>query len=103
MLILFNSVVISQTAAPCNVTIVGDNMYTFGDQIKLTCLLDSGPDLEYSWSRSGAEEFPAETITDTNTLTISAAVGGDYTCTVTNNIGSDSATVTVYSKFEVWI
>ena len=89
--------------APYDVTIMGENMYPQGSQLELSCSSDGGPHLEYSWSRSGTDEFSNNTITNTSTLTISdlATVdGGDYTCTITNDAGSSSTTVTIYSKLK---
>ena len=88
------------TVAPYNVVIMGDNTYDNGTQLMLNCLSEGGPDLEYSWSRTNT--FSATTTTNTNTLTISdlATVdGGEYTCTVTNDAGSNSTTVTVYGEY----
>ena len=78
---------------------MGDNTYDNGIQFMLNCLSEGGPDLLYSWSRTNT--FSNDTVTNTNTLTISdlATVdGGDYTCTVTNDAGSNSTTVTVYGE-----
>jgi len=78
---------------------MGDNTYSYGNQLELTCSSEGGPNLEYSWSRINT--FSAITTTNTSTLTISdlATVdGGNYTCTVTNDAGTSSATITVYSE-----
>jgi len=78
---------------------MGDKTYSYGNQLELTCLSEGGPDLEYSWSRINT--FSVTTMTNTNTLTISdlATVdGGEYTCTVTNDAGTSSATITAYSE-----
>ncbi|XP_065905642.1 peroxidasin homolog [Dysidea avara] len=83
--------------APYNVVIMGDNTYDNGDQLELNCSSEGRPDLEYSWNRTNT--FSATTTTNTSTLTISdlATVdGGEYTCTVNNDAGSSSTTVTVY-------
>jgi len=87
------------TVAPHNVTIMGDNTYSYGNQLELNCSSEGGPDLEYSWSRTNT--FSTTTTTNTSTLTISnlATVdGGEYTCTVTNDAGTSSATVTLYGN-----
>ena len=81
-------------------TIVGDNTYINGSQLELNCLSEGGPGLEYSWSRTNT--FSANTTTNTSTLNISSVAtvdGGDYTCTVTNNAGSNSSSITVYGEF----
>jgi len=47
-------------------------------------------------------DFSMDTITNTNTLTISDLAtddGGNYTCTVNNSAGTDSYTITVYGEF----
>ena len=78
---------------------MSDNTYDNGDQLELNCSSEGGPDLVYSWRRNN--DFSNETVTNTNTLTISDLVtvdGGDYTCTVTNDAGSNNTTVTVYGE-----
>ena len=78
---------------------MGHNTYDNGDQLQLNCSSEGGPDLVYSWSRNN--DFSNETVTNTNTLTISdlaTADGGDYACTVTNDAGSNNTTVTVYGE-----
>ena len=85
------------TVAPYNVTIMGDNLYNQGEQLQLNCSSEGGPVLEYSWLLSG-DSIPNA---NTSTLTINnvnATYAGDYTCNITNNAGTDSYTVTVYSK-----
>ena len=89
--------------APYDVNIIGNDMYSQGDQLMLNCLSEGGPQsrFQYSWtfSRSDSE------IADTQTLTIDNVNpfhGGTYTCTVT--IGgfpatSASSNLTVYSEF----
>ncbi|XP_065901359.1 carcinoembryonic antigen-related cell adhesion molecule 5-like [Dysidea avara] len=83
--------------APYGVNITGDNTYPHGSQLQLHCSSESGPQLEYSWSRTNT--FSNDTATNTNNLTISNVTtldGGNYTCTATNDAGSSSNTVTVY-------
>ena len=87
------------TVAPYGVNITGDNTYPHGSQLQLHCSSKGGPQLEYSWSRTNA--FSNNTTTNTNNLTISNVTtldGGNYTCTVTNDAGSSSNTVTVYGE-----
>ena len=87
------------TVAPYGVSITGDNTYPHGSQLQLHCLSEGGPQLEYSWSRTNT--FSNDTTTNTNNLTISNVTtldGGNYTCTVTNDAGSSSNTVTVYGE-----
>jgi len=85
--------------APYDINITGDDTYSNGNLLQLYCISDGGPRLEYSWSRTYT--FSYETATYTNNLTISNVTtldGGNYTCTVTNDAGSSSNTVTVYSE-----
>ena len=83
--------------APYNVIIMGDNLYSQGDQLQLNCSSEGGPQLEYTWTFSGS----IITNTNSNILTIdniTTSNGGNYTCNVTNNAGSDNNTITVYGK-----
>jgi len=88
--------VLYPSVAPYNVTIMGDDSYGIGFQLELTCSSEGTPDLEYSWSRT--RTFSATTSTNTSTLTIgdlATVDGGDYTCTVTNDAGTSSRTITI--------
>ena len=87
----------SFSVAPYNVTIMGDNLYDQGEQLQLNCLSEGGPELEYTWLPSG-NIIPN---TNSSTLTIdnvNTTHAGDYTCNVTNDAGTDSNIITVYSK-----
>ena len=78
---------------------MGNTLRSNGTQLELTCSSEGGPDLVYSWSRTYA--FSAITTTNSTLLNISdlATVdGGDYTCTVTNDAGSTSTSVTVFGE-----
>ena len=86
------------SVAPYNVTIMGDNTYSQGEQLHLSCLSEGGPELEYTWTFSG------DVIANTSMLTILNVTtfnGGDYTCSVSNDAGPNMETITVYSKFFV--
>ena len=83
------------TVTPYDVNITGNSTYPHGNQLQLRCSSEGGPQLEYSWSS------PNSSYTATNNLTISNVTtldGGNYTCTVTNDAGSSSKTVTVYGE-----
>ena len=70
-------------------------MYPQGDQLTLRCLSEGGPQLEYSWIFSGREIATTPNLTINN---VNPFNGGDYTCNVTNDAGSESDTIIVYSK-----
>ena len=74
-----------------------DNLYNQGEQLQLNCSSEGGPVLEYTWLLSG------DMIPNANTSTliidnVNTTHAGDYTCNVTNNAGTDSNNITVYSK-----
>ena len=80
---------------PYDIRITGNSAYPHGSKLQLHCSSEGGPQLEYSWSS------PNSSYTNTNNLTISNVTtldGGNYTCTVTNDAGSSSNTVTVYGE-----
>ena len=66
-------------------------------QFTLTCVSTGGPATTVTWIR-GSEDVPGGTMTVlndattaqyTHTLTVTGRLGGDYQCTVSNNIPSD--------------
>ena len=76
---------------------MGETLHSQGEQLQLYCLSEGGPVLEYSWI------FLVDTILNANTSTltidnVNTTHAGDYTCNVTNDAGTDSDTITVYSK-----
>ena len=85
------------TVAPYNVVVMGDNLYNQGEQLQLNCSSEGGPVLEYTWLLSGdiISNANMSTLTIDNVTTTHA---GDYTCNVTNDAGTDTNTITVYSK-----
>ena len=85
------------SVAPYNVVIMGDTLYNQGERIQLNCSSEGGPVLEYTWFLS-SNIIPianAGTLIITN---VNITNVGDYTCNVTNDAGTDSSTITVYSK-----
>ena len=88
------------SVAPYNVAIAGDNTYSQGEQLELSCSSEGGPELEYTWTFSNGMINNA----NTSMLTIADLTtynGGEYTCSVSNDAGSSMDTITVYSKFFV--
>ena len=85
------------SVAPYNAVVMGNTLYNQGEQLQLNCSSDGGLVLEYTWLLSDIL-IP---IANTSTVTIdnvSTSHAGDYTCKVTNSAGTDSDSITVYSK-----
>ena len=85
------------TVDPYNASVLGDNVYSQGEQLQLNCSSEGGPILEYNWL------FLGNIIPNANTSTltidnVNTTHAGDYTCSVTNDAGTDSDTITVYGK-----
>ena len=65
------------------------------------------PPFQYRWTRitNGVNNaFPAGIITTNNVLHINNVLvsdGGNYTCTVTNDVGSSSSAIPVYSMLNI--
>ena len=77
---------------------LGNNLYSQGDQLELNCTSEGGLQLQYSWV------FLDELISNTSMLIIddvNTTHGGDYTCSVTNMAGSENDTIIVYSELFV--
>ena len=61
------------------------------------------PPLQYTWTRvtNGVNNAFTTNIITTNSIlrisSVSVSDGGNYTCTVTNDVGSGSSTASVYS------
>ena len=71
--------------------------YPYGSDIELLCTSEGGPQLEYNWI------FLDNAIVNNAILNISniaVSHGGEYTCNVTNNAGSESNMTTVYSELK---
>ena len=81
---------------------MGDNTYSQGEQLELNCSSEGGPELEYTWTFSGSmiDNANSSMLTITNVATSN---GGEYTCSVSNDAGSDNDTITVYSKLFIWM
>ena len=76
---------------------MGGHSYNPGDQLVLNCSSEGSPDLEYTWLSPGNVTISI----NTSTLiidNITGSDGGEYTCNVTNNFGTDSNTITVHSE-----
>ena len=71
------------------------NIAYFGDDVTLMCSSDGGPDNNYEWSKNGVV-LSGETSANLTLNFITASSGGDYTCSVNNAAGNDSASTTLY-------
>ena len=83
--------------APKDVNIMGGNSYNHGDRLVLNCSSEDSPELKYTWLPPGNVTIS----TNTSTLIIdnvTSSDGGEYTCNVTNNFGTDSNTIIVHSE-----
>ena len=89
------SCIIFYTVSPYDISITGNTTYPHGSQLQLKCLSEGGPQLEYSWSSPNSSYTTINNLTISNVTTLD---GGNYTCTVTNDAGSSSNTVTVYGE-----
>ena len=77
--------------------ITGDNLYNQREQLQLNCSSEGGPLLEYTWMFSG--NIIPNANTDTLIIdNVNTTHAGDYSCNVTNDAGTDSDIITVYSK-----
>ena len=65
-----------------------------GDNITLNCSAPGGPNNSYSWEKNGVPISQNESILPL--MDIDASSGGNYTCTVSNTAGNDSASTTLY-------
>ena len=88
-----------------------------GSSITLTCTSSGSPPDTFTWMKDGVSltQFSnITTVTYTNTMAVfsssytisnvSVSDNGAYTCTVTNPIGSDNNTFTIYiCKFEMYV
>ena len=75
---------------------MGDNLYNHRDQLVLSCSSEGSPELEYTWLPPGN----VNSITSTRSTLIidNISNGGEYTCNMTNNFGTDSNTIIVHNE-----
>ena len=84
--------------APHDVMITSDSNIDLNidDIVILMCISSGGPNNTYKWVKDSEVILDSET-SDTLTLIIAnGSSGGNYTCTVSNVAGSDSASTTLY-------
>ena len=86
--------------APYDVVVMGDNTYSQGQQLQLTCSSEGGPQLEYTWSFLD-DVIPNQSNSTLTIDNVTTTDGGDYTCNVTNDAGVDYNTITVYCELLV--
>ena len=67
----------------------------FGENVTFICMSQGGPGISYIWQKNG-NDLPSET---SETLVLNSVIaedGGEYTCIVSNNAGSENATAVLY-------
>ena len=69
--------------------------YQFGDTATLQCTSLGGPGNTYQWLFSGSD-IPEETSGTLLLMNLTAAIGGEYTCHVSNTAGNDTASTYVF-------
>ena len=67
----------------------------FGDNATFTCTSQGGPGNSYRWHKNGIE-LPNEISEMLTVTSVATEDGGDYTCVVSNNAGSENATAVLY-------
>ena len=89
---------------------------TIGSPLTLSCTSQDSPPDTFTWMKDGDQTVLQSTsitaVDHTSTSAVfranysidrfTASDSGTYTCTVTNPIGSDSATITVIGKLLIW-
>ena len=81
--------------APYETAVVGESLYNQGDRLLLNCTSEGGPQLEYNWL------FLDDVISNSSIIIIddiNTSHIGNYTCTVSNDAGTDNDTITIYGK-----
>lgn len=71
-----------------------DLVFSRGENISFECTSMGGPNNIYTWVMGEKEVISNDSIL--TLMNIDASSGGDYTCTVSNLAGNDSATTTLY-------
>ena len=71
------------------------NIASLNDTIMLICTSGGGPNNTFQWEKDGIV-FDGETSGTLTLLNVNASSGGNYTCTVSNTAGNDSASTTLY-------
>ena len=93
-----NGVCVCSLEAPREVVVAASdvdfNVASLGDNVTLMCSSDGGPDNTYQWMKDGIVLNESDSTIIVNV--INASSGGDYTCTVSNTAGNDSASTTLY-------
>ena len=70
-------------------------MSSRGNNVTLVCTAMGGPDNTFQWEMEGTV-IRNESMSMLKLVDIDASDGGDYTCTVSNAAGNDSASTTLY-------
>ena len=83
------SVVAPQASVPPNQT------FSQGDTDSLNCSSLGGPDNIYQWQFNG-EDIVGENSTVLTLSNVTASIGGEYSCVVTNRAGNDTASTFVF-------
>ena len=69
-----------------------------GSSVTFMCMVNLTGSYDLQWSHNG-EELPGENQTVLNVNAVTAAQGGNYTCSVVNVVGSGMDEGMLYSKF----
>ena len=88
------------SVAPYDVVVMGDNTYSQGQRLQLTCSSEGGPLFEYTWLFLD-DIIPSQNDSTLTIDNVTTTDEGNYTCNVTNDAGVDYNTITVYSELLV--
>lgn len=91
-------IIIIVSAGGDNVTVTSNvdlNVASFNETIMLLCTGGGGSNDTFQWEKNGGvlDDETSDTLTLVN---VDASLGGDYTCTVSNTAGNESANITLY-------